>query len=321
MVFASNGRFIKMGSTLRYSLDFENKVPPEVPDRFAAKESADKKKQKAVGVGVVTNVPFDHVVDDRHIIRYEPGVVDSSGRKKLRKGYTGDVVYVEKRTPGDPALELLSGGYMSPLNPMGNPRARPLVLWDLPEDGHVATAVSVSAPDRTHVDVVLTKNGKWKQRRTVRFWTEAVPAVITMIDETVTSPKGATRMMSCRMTDFRQCKGGMVPASVVLVSHSGRRPPIVHEWKSQDLGLAEPTPSDFVVSIADTTAVGGLKSPPAGESRTIDISGVDEQDLGAPAIRGERSGMAKNLLIANGILIGVVVLYFGLRLYRARRLQ
>src|SRR5262249_53522420 len=156
---------------------------------------------------------------------------------------------VLKREPGSPYPGVKSQGMISPFCPFSNERGKPLHLWKIPSDSVAEQPkLEITAPDQTHLDVVLTRQRTPKIQRRVRLLTTASPPIVTEIYETYPLEKSKTiNETRIQMSDFRKCSGGLVPARVVCCNTLPGGKIAVREWRSEDLGRRGPEKNDFLV--------------------------------------------------------------------------
>ena len=119
---------------------------------------------------------------------------------------------------------------------------------------------------------------EWHRR--VACWTKPSPPVVEAITTDVVDPDGRRDQMIARLSEFRECPGGLVARRVVYVDVAPGNPILVHEWRSEDLGDVPPSRDDFVVAVAPTTTVYGFKQKlPRGTPRRLDPSKIELSEL------------------------------------------
>lgn len=253
------GVFHRKGALMRFSLDY-GRAP--IPTRFPAGLPAQP------GVQSVRDVSYDEVTDGKIQVRYHPGA-------------SGDNVSVELRQKDLIGAGQLSNSEMTPLRPYRNWRFDPFKLWDLGK-GPPAAKTEVAVLGDNQTEVTLTSDGDYKQWRRIRFRTAPAPIIMIQMDQIVTHPDGTGQEIRIRLSDFQDCPGGPVARRVVSVFKQKDADRVsVREWISTDLGVKLPTDADFIVSIAPTTTIGGLRNAPQRgiAGRQIDITLIDESDL------------------------------------------
>jgi hypothetical protein len=220
------------------------------------------------GAKAVRNLSFDESTNGRFQIRYEP------------EG-SGDVLYVKPGRPEPGLAGALSHIHIHPLNPIGNPKFAPLEPWDFgPGVAKGKLSQKITPLDGDRVEILLRQEGGRTQTRRVRFWTVPSPPVITEIDDETSLPNGKTNVIHVRLSEFKKCTGGMVARKLLVVSRNAADDIVsVTEWESKDLD-SPPLDSDFVIAIGARTKVHGLKDPPTGADRRIDLNTLTEADLG-----------------------------------------
>jgi hypothetical protein len=270
----SFGQFHKMGKLQRYSQIFPGgKISVSDPSNKPTGRGEHPGKEPKAIVHAYVNCSKDEVFNDRFLIRYYPGDA-------------GDCAAVDPFDNSWAKLGGLPSHSMNPLNPFGNPRElRYLELHDFesPKDPK-SFSVELHPLDKDHLDVILRREGTWKQYRKIGVWTGATPPVVTAIDEVQTDPKGKVFESHHRFSDFKRCPGGMVARHVRAVFSGGDGKVRVQEWRSPDLGNVQPTKNDFVVILTPRTSISNLKDPPTSDAqpRALDVTRLTDADLGMP---------------------------------------
>jgi len=300
--YEARGLFNKMGRLIRYSADFGRPAA-----ELAGRSEEGNPNKLGFSQRVVHLVSFDEISNGVLQVAYMP---EGPG-----------VVGVTLRTPDVTGIGVHSVGFPNPVQPHGNPRFRPLRLWDLGDGVNLdPERKKVTHLPGQRIQVELEQGGSHKLARRVVFWTVPSPPVIVEIDDTITEPTGASSSSSIRMSDFRRCSAGHVARRVRSVSSLGSGLVRVQDWTSDDLGERAPTRSDFVLKVPASTAVGGLKQLPPldGVNRVIDIEKLSPDDLGSlDPSAGVHRGRSPNLtrvVVALNVL--VVLLLAGYVLYR-----
>jgi hypothetical protein len=258
----------------------DNVVADSAPAALAVRGVRNKLLGQGRNVYINVPVPFsgpkDEVFSDRFLIRYYPGDA-------------GDYAAVDPLDNSWAELGGLPSHSMNPLNPFGNPRElRYLELHDFESpDDPKHFSVELHPLDKDHMDVILRREGTWKQYRRIGVWTGATPPVVTAIDEVHTDPKGKVYESRHRLSDFKRCPGGMVARQVRAVFSGGDGKVRVQEWRSRDLGNVQPTKNDFVVILTPRTSIHNLKDPPAPDAqpRVLDVTLLTDAELGMPIRR------------------------------------
>lgn len=169
------------------------------------------------------------------------------------------------------------------------------------------------------------------QTRTVRmtFWTAPFPPVLKTLIKTDRRPtKYGTYENRSVLSDFRQCRNGLVPARIVTTSKwSLRSIGSFKEWVSEDLGAEEPTVDDFVLYLPADTFIGGMTELPAVENgvRPIRVDGLRQDrvaqlpqnvadiiDPSAPpkaSFQGQGGGRVWQLILFNLAVVCALVGY------------
>jgi hypothetical protein len=131
--------------------------------------------------------------------------------------------------------------------------------------------------------VILNRKGKQKEYyRGVRVWTNISPPVVTEVDDVSIGQDKSRLEGKIRLWDFQKCPGGMVARKVRLVDNLGPRGMAqVADWSSEDLGVASPSTSDFVLEVDKNIRISGLGiAPPLVDGkRRLDITTLREEDV------------------------------------------
>jgi hypothetical protein len=258
----ATGRFVKKDDSVRYSVDYGG---PAV--ELEASQAEEIRKITRSGARLVRHVSFDEATNGRFQIRYE------------LKG-SGNVAYVKPGRPDRGFAGPNSLVELHPLNPLGNPKFHPLEPWDFgPGVKKGKLSKEVVTVDADHIELVIRQEGGISQTRRVRFWMAPSPPVITQVDDEMVLSNGKKNISHARMSNFKKCNGGMVPCQLLVVSQNAQDEFVrVTRWESTDLD-SPPSDSDFVVKIGPDTTVVGMKSPPTGKDRQIDITSLKESDV------------------------------------------
>ena len=200
------------GELARHSIDFGQ---PPIPVQAGP-------ALPPIGPGekLVRNSSWDEITSSKILVRYHPGGSGNNvGVEKLRE---------------DPAK--LSDFELSPLNPHRNPRFQPFELWKLEKELPPKAAIrNVRVVDKEHTEVVLTQDGNQKQFRRVLLRTSKPLAVITAIDDVISRPDGKKTESHIRLSDFRECPGGLVARRVLTVSKLADGRVLVEDWISRKI--------------------------------------------------------------------------------------
>lgn len=302
--------------------------PVEVPDLNEADEVVPQIPEN--GRLLIRNASFDEIFDLGYSVIYHP---------KWKDAYD-HAWFNDNALRHRDAMPCCHAAWeISPLNPVYGCNASPFEHGSLigPEVTHEARPL----PDGRVVLVTTSRigskdEGGIEQVNEVTWLMEPVPPVIERVHRRLFDLRDGEQFdeICATLSDFVDCPGGKVARRVVSAREvKGSTTVIAQIWESADLGNRESTPNDFVIQVAATTIVSGLKTPPPpGEPRslTLDMASpetlqvpeeppVQRADIAVPAAAPAASLAARSRVwfwSANGIAVVAVALVFLRRVLR-----
>jgi hypothetical protein len=222
--FEGNGEIAKLGSSIRYRIDYGPIVRLD--------------KMKTFGL------PFDESTNGEVVVSYS-----------ILRDNIGNVATVMRHPAslGRSAAGPQTATELSPLNLLksndGLFSNMKLVTVTPIDDGHVV--VDLERADVAGVEYL----------RQITFATAyELPVVEKVADKY--RYKGKSGQAECLASDFQNCPGGMVPRRLLFFLRPlGAQNFLVRHWTSTNLGDETPTEDDFVITVPATTSVIGLKQP------------------------------------------------------------
>ena len=278
----ARGRLAKAGDKVRLEVKYDG-GPREVGVVPGKEGKPDQVLQQFLPTTAIINGDFE--------LAYHPAVKIDAARGRA----SGDTVSIFRRSPEDRGGLAAGRSDVLETTPIA-PRTRNIsTLLDLrlatPNGIITAQKVEFLAPDKTHrgFEFTFARDGV-KLLRRVMFWTEPEVPVLSSIEIVDLAALPELRKFVIQFSDFKECRGGLVPARVTsfFVDRSRDRNPQGPfpgwEWIGENLGESQPTDNDFSLRLPQTARVTGMRRLPevVDGHRVFDIDEIREQDLLKP---------------------------------------